>query len=177
MWENLKSQVKKVREDIVESYFLWEVKDNFFCFFRGIRQFFRRIAKIFIYLPIIWKDEDWDYEYVLDLIDFKIARMGKRLAKLGYVEEAKQIEETREYIKDYIDTDDRYLKVEPEPFPIDFDVRNNTFVTLRAETREVLTDEEEEEHRQYITRMYAWQQQQWDKIWDSLKANLSRWWD
>jgi hypothetical protein len=35
----------------------------------------RFIKRLFLYLPVIWKDEDWDYDYLYKLIKFKLERM------------------------------------------------------------------------------------------------------
>lgn len=35
-----------------------------------------KIRKILRYLPILWKDEDWDYGYLLYLMEFKFLRMA-----------------------------------------------------------------------------------------------------
>jgi hypothetical protein len=38
---------------------------------------FRKISKIFQYLPILWKDEEYDYWYILSLLKFKLSRTLK----------------------------------------------------------------------------------------------------
>lgn len=39
----------------------------------------RFIKRLFMYLPILWKDEDWDYGYLYNLIEFKLKRMSVEL--------------------------------------------------------------------------------------------------
>lgn len=47
---------------------------------------YRNIKRVFQYLPIIWKDRDWDYEYLLTLMRYKLTRMRKEIAN-GYGDE------------------------------------------------------------------------------------------
>ncbi len=37
----------------------------------------KKIKKLIEWLPIIWKDEDWDFAYLLILIKYKLSRMEK----------------------------------------------------------------------------------------------------
>lgn len=39
-----------------------------------IRSIPRKIKKIIQYIPILWKDEDWDWEYILTLLIYKLKR-------------------------------------------------------------------------------------------------------
>lgn len=41
---------------------------------RPIRKFFHKIKKIISYLPYLWKDEDWDWCFILDLLIYKLER-------------------------------------------------------------------------------------------------------
>ena len=174
----LKSQVKKLREDIAESYFIWEMKDGFFCFFRRLRHFFFQVVRVFQYIPVIWKDEDWDYEYLLELMDYKLGRMEKRVGKFGTPEEVEQIRETRKFINNYINYEEGYARdVEPEPFELDFDISTNGMVAINKATNKPLTEEEDKIHTEYIKNQYKYQEEQWGKIWDNLKKYLQGWWD
>jgi hypothetical protein len=41
----------------------------------------RRLHTILSYIPILWKDHDWDQGYLLDLLQFKLERIEKSLLK------------------------------------------------------------------------------------------------
>lgn len=41
-----------------------------------IRQFFDGIANIFKFLPIVWRDRDWDHSFLLTIIEFKLRNMA-----------------------------------------------------------------------------------------------------
>ena len=37
----------------------------------------RKLIRLYQWLPVIWKDEEWDYNYLLDIIKYKLSRMEK----------------------------------------------------------------------------------------------------
>lgn len=43
----------------------------------NIRKLFERIQRVVQYIPVIWKSEEWDQDYLFDLMIFKIKRMTK----------------------------------------------------------------------------------------------------
>ncbi len=45
------------------------------------RRLFYRLERIWAYLPILWRDHDWDHSYILRLLAFKLRRVQKALAK------------------------------------------------------------------------------------------------
>ena len=38
----------------------------------SIKQFFKRIYNLYRWLPIIWKDQDWDTHYIWEILKFKL---------------------------------------------------------------------------------------------------------
>lgn len=47
--------------------------------FYGLRKFGRFIKRLFIWLPILWKQEDWDYAYIYPLLKQKLQELKKCL--------------------------------------------------------------------------------------------------
>ncbi len=45
------------------------------------RNGYRRIKRIVAWIPILWKDEDWDHSYLFELLRFKISRMRQEIEK------------------------------------------------------------------------------------------------
>lgn len=56
-----------------------------------IRKTFEKITRIFSYLPVLWRDEDWDWFYIIILLQFKLARTKKCILKANRVEGTKKI--------------------------------------------------------------------------------------
>jgi hypothetical protein len=42
-----------------------------------IKQFFRRIYNLYRWTPIIWKDQDWDYSYIYEMLKFKLKNQAE----------------------------------------------------------------------------------------------------
>jgi len=49
-----------------------------------LRRFKRRLINLFHWLPIIWKDEQWDYYYIFELLKHKLIFTAKHHYKYGY---------------------------------------------------------------------------------------------
>lgn len=50
--------------------FITRIVDN-------IKDFLERIVKVLEWSKIIWEDQDWDYDFLLDIIRYKLCRMQK----------------------------------------------------------------------------------------------------
>jgi hypothetical protein len=42
-----------------------------------IKQFFSRIYNLYRWLPIIWKDQDWDHHYIFEILKFKLKNQAE----------------------------------------------------------------------------------------------------
>ena len=42
-----------------------------------VKQFFKRIYNLYRWLPIIWKDQDWDDYYIWEVLKFKLKNQAK----------------------------------------------------------------------------------------------------
>jgi len=46
-----------------------------------IRRFIRRTRNLFRWLPIIWKDEQWDYHFIFEILKYKLTIMSEYIRK------------------------------------------------------------------------------------------------
>ena len=44
-----------------------------------IKRFFKKIVRVLEFIKLGWQDEDWDFDYMLELIKFKCEKMRKYL--------------------------------------------------------------------------------------------------
>lgn len=131
----------------------------------------KKIIKIIEYIPILWRDEDWDYEYLLDLIVFKLKRMQKCIARNAVVtpntirEISIGINQTIDHIENFCDKScDRFESIYGEsPIKITFGQK--------------LTEEEDEIYTEYIMKHYNFENSEWNAIWDTIKEEGRKWWD
>jgi hypothetical protein len=83
---------KDLKEDITDWF--ESVKDNIKLFgfwgatwwalsgfFWKNTYWFRQIKRIVEYIPILWADADWDYNYIFYLLKYKLQRTRKEIAK------------------------------------------------------------------------------------------------
>lgn len=52
--------------------------NSFSCFLRKVGRF---ILRLFRWLPVLWNQEDWDYEYIYDLLEMKMKELRKDMSK------------------------------------------------------------------------------------------------
>jgi len=46
-----------------------------------MKRFFRKLKRLIAFIPVIWKGDDWDYQYAVDLFQFQLLRLA------DYIEE------------------------------------------------------------------------------------------
>ena len=49
-----------------------------------LRQFKRRLINLFRWIPIIWKDEQWDYYHIFEILKHKLLFTAEHTRKYGY---------------------------------------------------------------------------------------------
>lgn len=156
-----------------------------------IKRFLGKIIKIFQYMPLLWNDEDWDFQYLLDLIEFKLKRIKKCIRQNDIIVEheinkiEQGISKTLDAINKYNNELDLFPMLDPEElFNVEmFRKRNNDRNTSSMCYRFVDGKEVPECHEffkyqsKYITRQYKWQQACWNRIFETIKVNAQSWWD
>ena len=48
-----------------------------------VKQFFKRIYNLYRWLPVIWKDQDWDDFYIFEVLKFKLKNQAEYIGKRG----------------------------------------------------------------------------------------------
>lgn len=124
-----------------------------------IKRFFEKVLRIIDYLPILWNDEDWDYEYILPILRKKIDRIGKCIKNNKIITEHEEVyQETRDTIQ-AIDNFDNHLDL---------------FIEIYGEDPETSILDNAEE---YYINLYNFENDRWNEIWDTIKKNGRKWWD
>ena len=54
-----------------------------------IRRVIRRTKNLFRWLPVIWKDEQWDYHFIFEILKHKLTIMSEYIRKNGHHTSAK----------------------------------------------------------------------------------------
>jgi len=170
------------------SYSFYKLRSDFFY---PVYNLFKQIGVICSYLPVLWKDRDWDGSYFLYLARYKLSRMEKCIRHGSYV----NCEKDADKIKKTIDMLDRMIADEYEEIffkPHDEkwgkpkmswkDVPNHPGCCEAIFERSgVKTKEDEEmERKEFMETMKLAEkehQNDYNKFFGMLARNLRRWWD
>ena len=49
-----------------------------------IKRFFRRFYNLCRWLPVIWKDQDWDHHYIWEVLKFKLKNQAEYIKTKGH---------------------------------------------------------------------------------------------
>jgi hypothetical protein len=78
----IKRAYKEVRYQVENRW------DNVCTFFANVREF---INKLIVYVPFLWKDRDWDYGFLEQMLMIKLNRMAKNIESNDYIESSKRV--------------------------------------------------------------------------------------
>ena len=144
----------------------WNLWDNIsYPFYR----FFKQTKTLFQYLPIIWRDRDWDSNYILYLLRYKLDRMQKEFQKgqhVGCEIEAQQMRRCIRLI-------DRITKDEYFDELLDY---KNTYIYGNQEDEKDLEKHLERCRLDYL-KAEEMAQRDWDVLFSILHKKMRRWWD
>ena len=82
---NIEENNKTPVRDWVEEVLLY---NKFFCFLRKSGRFVKRLGR---WIPILWNQEDWDYEYIYDLLIMKMKELKEDMSK-DYWHDQKEVQ-------------------------------------------------------------------------------------
>lgn len=74
--------------------------------FPRLRKFFRGIGRLIAYIPVIYNNEEWDPEYMDELVAFKLNRMIKYHEKYNQFEVKDKLLEQMRIAKHYLEHGD-----------------------------------------------------------------------
>lgn len=157
-----------------------------------IRRFFRKIKDIFEWIPVIWKDEEWDDSYIYDILLYKIKRVRrhheKRMFFVGVEKEIQNMKDCEYILQRLVDDDysfnywdDRLNKKYGES-EVSFDkVDGSKYYTLNIDRPRVMTDQDKKDEFKMIRRRMDLEKYLKDQdkyfLYKSMKRHWDSWWD
>ena len=150
------------------------------------------IINLIIWFPIIWKDRDWDHQFLYEIIRFKLKRMAKFHRKYGISVDADKYAKQMELCVNLLNRiiNDEYLSMvlkkheekwgeskmvftpcedDERLLKLDFEVEKaKTEVEKEQETKEKL---KLYEHADYL------KQQDLDMLFRTIRKYIEGWWD
>ncbi len=136
---------------------------------------YRKVVKIVQWLPLLWRDEDFSYGYLLDIIQYKLRRMADHIEAndrhVGCRPTVKSMRITAQHIDSYKNPSGysvvKDLKLNWQP------LENGNYRLLPA-TYTYENFPFAAHSRKNITAMEKWH---WEQIWERLKKDGQSYWD
>lgn len=128
-------------------------------------RFFRKIITVIRWIPVIWKNSyDWDYSYLVEIIEFKLNRMADCIESNDIIVDSKKVaKEIRETVElfDKSMHSYKYLK-KPENAKAGF--RDGQFYANK-------------EFDDFIKAQTEFEDNAWKEAWDNIRDKGRGWWD
>ena len=151
----------------------YTLEENLHAPFRAVRNFFKRVYRIIQYIPVIYKNEDWDYDYLVNLVEYKLTRIRDCIYNNSIVapSEARdtciQINQALDHIKQYRNA----TVCAPEDLPpYTFNFNEDGTITFSE-------DEIFEKRQEFFNKVNELEDKEWNLIWDTIKEYGRNWWD
>lgn len=135
-----------------------------------IRRTINKLLKLYKWLPILWKDEDWDHYYLGYIIDFKLKQMEQYHEKSQLIDAYKRVTRQIRYA--------RYLIAQLQSDLCEAEWDAHFLTHVRGRTISVpMTEEETQEfwriHALETKRRAKLQQ----RLFRHLQTYMTGWWD
>lgn len=158
-----------------------------------IRLFFRKLKRLIQYIPVIWKTDDYDYGYSIDLLRYQLGRTADYIESHAHLENHKlvtlQIRTTcdlidKGYLGGYVDQAEAEFERQYGKSEIVFKEftegeENEYLINILWDSAED-AEHNEEIHEFYTAHMYAAYKKA-DRAkklaWQYIHKNIETWWD
>lgn len=152
--------------------------------FNKLRNFKKSVNNLIKWLPIIWKDRDWDYEYLLDIMSFKMKNMSElhRESKLPSIHSesfAKDLE-VASFLADRISNSNYYDEVFKNREEL-LDNLKYKFTQLDSEGYKLeqygLIEEEYKEYLNRLGKVDECLERDIRLLFSLMESEIQNWWD
>ena len=161
-----------------------------------VKRFFRKIKRVWDFIPIIWKGDDYDYQYSIDLFKYQLDRTADYIQDRGFISDADNVASrirtatrlmekvyNEDYATEYLDDIERlYGKSKHEFVELDEkDENGDPYYTMKI-TNEYAVDEEHQKeidevrHQMFLKGMDK-QKRAHKLLWSYIEHNILKWWD
>lgn len=144
---------------------------------RPLRLLYRRTCRLLDWFPLIWADEDWDYDYFLRIVRKKLTRMAACIEANQIITDADQVARQIREVVEHIDNFRDSSRAIPSPFTPEEDERWWRSILRKQDDPSVAEPELEERSRQWAQAVEEYERQQWGKIWNLIRDHGREWWD
>jgi hypothetical protein len=102
--------------------------------FYKVRQFFKRFYNLYRWLPIIWKDQDWDQHYIYEILKFKLENQARYIGDNNRHLNAKRYAEIMRLCCKLIDkvSNEYYIEESHDCQQTDFYIDENGYLQIKV---------------------------------------------
>jgi len=171
----------------------WNVKSLWHSLTYPFRRTWDWMVKSIQYSIVLWKDFDWDYTYILVLLQYKLKRTRKRILDNNIILRSEEVGAQIKHAEDLIQKwfDDDFCKDAQKAhdkkwgeiinFTKEVDWNGRKVHQLDIQRANVTTEEEkaqeEQEQRAIWNRQEYERQQCLDEIFAHIRKHIQEWWD
>lgn len=139
-------------------------KDDIVYFFHNIKD---GIQNIIYYLPVIWKDKCWDFEYFfLELLRYKLINTRNGLIKENIIADIENVKDEINTLLNYINEyKNSYEKFEDENQDLLHKIQDTQDKNLKDKLI-----------KEYCIKCQMYEISSRNKVFDYLKENCGKWW-
>jgi hypothetical protein len=154
-----------------------------------VRNIFRKIKRLIAFIPIIWKGDDFDYHYAIDLFKFQLSRLADYIEKndryVGSENDVARIRlvcrlMTKVYDEEYTTHYQEILRAMYGENVLNFDFEKNergySILTYEYEKWE-----NAEEINQIKDELFTMSQEKQERahrlLWQLIEKDIRKWWD
>lgn len=155
-----------------------------------IKLFFRKLKRLVEWLPVIWRGDDYDYNFAINAFKYQLERTAKYIEKNGHLENGKQVVLQIRTATELIDKvyNDGYLDEAEAQFGRQYGTSEIVFTDYDGDNFEINiqwhsalnfehNDEINEFYKAHMMHAYNKTKRGQDLLWRYIARNIDRWWD
>lgn len=130
---------------------------------------FDKIRKVLRWLPVLWNDKDWDYSYLLTMVQKKSQELAECIKTDEYHESSEEIcEEIYRFLShiDKFSDPIKYLPCPPDAQSWFEDIPNSRNKSWKCN----------EKMTQWAKEVGEFEEEQWNLAWDLFREKARGWW-
>lgn len=152
-----------------------------------IKRFFVSISNLISWFPIIWRDQDWDHNYLYEILHFKLKRMEKCLRNGHHMdceEDADNIQICVECLErlivdEYVDKDWDFIRSKWGEIRWEECENKPGYCEMKLEN--IKTEKDEEEYRKDVHELLEKEENlvkdDLSLLFEVMKDKIRNWWD
>ena len=157
-----------------------------------VGQWVTKITRVVQWIPVVWENCDWDYMYLMDMIEYKLKRMQKEIRGGMSVDEHKDercgeiqevldlIEKIREndwVTEEYKAPEEKYGSLKMKTFPAEKGCSRLEFYYSKTDLGSDINEQARKESSEIHRLAEEKEQEAYDKLFALMAKNIQKWWD